>query len=287
MGIYDREYARDDQPGVFLGGDRMVVTHLVLVTLAIYFVDLLFFGNALQRNWLKLSVEVVDQPWRIYGLLTYGFAHSSESIMHVLGNMIGLWFFGRAIEETFGRKQFLWLYLTAIIFSGLVWLLATLAGPHHPAASLVGASGGVVCVIVLFALLYPKRTVLLMGVVPVPAWALGVFYVANDLMGVSRPNGSNVAFVAHLAGAAFAFFFFKTHLSLAALLPRRKFSLKSLRPGPKLRVHDPDPDKAEQEMSREVDRILEKIQEHGQESLTAKEQKTMERASRRYQQKHR
>ncbi|MCA9247094.1 MAG: rhomboid family intramembrane serine protease [Planctomycetales bacterium] len=289
MGIYDREYARDDEPGFRFGGQRMLVTNLVLITVGIYLVDLLFFHGALQRNWMQLRVSLVEQPWRLYGLLTYGFAHNPDSITHVLFNMIGLWFFGRALEETYGRREFLWFYLTAIIFSGLFWLLATLAAPHTGFERVIGASGGVVAVVILFALHFPKQTVLLFGVLPVPAWVLGMLYVVQDLLGAINPqtgDDSKVAFTAHLGGALFAAIYFKTHFSLGALLPGG-FSLKKLRPKPKLRVHDPDPDKYEEEISLEVDRILEKIQQHGQGSLTSKEQKTLERASRRYQQKHR
>ena len=68
------------------------------------------------------------------------------------------------------------------------------------------------------------------------------------------------------------------------MLPRN-FSLKSLKPKPRLRVHDPD--EYEEEVGQQVDEILRKIQEQGQDSLTAKERRILEQASRRYQQKHR
>jgi hypothetical protein len=50
-------------------------------------------------------------------------------------------------------------------------------------------------------------------------------------------------------------------------------------------VHDPD--QYEETMSQKVDEILKKINEKGQDSLTARERRTLEEASRRYQQKHR
>jgi hypothetical protein len=65
-------------------------------------------------------------------------------------------------------------------------------------------------------------------------------------------------------------------------MPRR-LSLSALKLRPKLKVHDPAAD--ERDLSREVDRILEKISREGEASLSKQERATLERASRRYQQR--
>jgi hypothetical protein len=149
---------------------------------------------------------------------------------------------------------------------------------------LYGASGGVSTVIALFVLLYPKRTVLFWGLFPMPIWVFGLIWLFGDIQGaVNRPDGSTVAFTAHLSGAAYGLLFFYTQWTLGSLWPSG-FSLKRMR-APKLKVHDPEA--AEESMTEQVDRILEKIQQQGQDSLTAKEKKILEQASRRYQQKHR
>ena len=112
-----------------------------------------------------------------------------------------------------------------------------------------------------------------------------------DLMGFTREEGSQVAHSAHLAGAAFAFIYFRSGLNLGRLLPA---SSGGRRPGlfgrlfrsrPRLRLHDPE--EKQRRLSAEVDRILEKIHQHGEASLTDAERRTLKEASRRYQQKRR
>jgi hypothetical protein len=91
-----------------------------------------------------------------------------------------------------------------------------------------------------------------------------------------------------LAGAAYGAFYFRTGLSLGRLAPEGgslpRLKMPRFRK-PQLKVHDPE--EYEDQLSEEVDRILAKIQAQGQDSLTAKERRALERASRRYQQKHR
>ena len=110
-----------------------------------------------------------------------------------------------------------------------------------------------------------------------------VLLILLDLNGAFDSRDS-VAYTCHLGGAAFAFLYFRTGWHLGRLLPGMP-SLKKLKPRPRLRVHDPD--KHEQNLSQQVDQILKKIQEKGQDSLSKKERKILEEASRRYQQKHR
>ena len=110
-----------------------------------------------------------------------------------------------------------------------------------------------------------------------PAWLVGIMIVVVDqLMGILAED--NVAHSVHLAGAAFAWIYFQTGIKLAPLVPRRRRG--------KLKVHDPDelpPSRSEQRMQKLVDQgdaILAKIQRHGEESLTSKERRTLERYSR-------
>lgn len=294
MGIYDRDYARDDRPGVFLGGERTMVTNLLLVTVGIYILQILVdpsnpratqpIAQFLALRQEILSSKLLTHPWWIFELVTYGFAHSRNDIMHILGNMFLFWFFGRDIEAKYGKKEFLSIYLTTIVLAGLAWLLVEYAtGSKGQGPPLIGASGGVMGVMLLYVLHFPKRTLLIWGIIPVPAWALAAVWLLMDIQGAIGRSG-NVAYSAHLAGAAYGFAYYRTGWTLAMLLPGT-FSLKSLKRRPKLRVHDPD--EHEEAISQQVDEILRKIQEQGQDSLTAKERRTLERASRRYQQKHR
>ena len=114
-----------------------------------------------------------------------------------------------------------------------------------------------------------------------PMWVFAVIIVGMDAMGAVNRSGSNVAFTAHLGGAAFGFLYYKWGLRLERWLPGLNWS-PSLRRRPKLRVLDPDSVEPDSTESR-VDEILKKIQEHGQDSLTRGERRILEEASREYQ----
>lgn len=279
MGIYDREYYRDE-PRAGLLSARSVVTNLIVINVVIFLLDVIGRSNGsfALSDWLALQPDLVHHPWRFWQLVTYGFVHDPNNIGHVLLNMFVLWMFGRELEEMLGRTEFLCMYLAAIVLAGLAWVIAGMLTPLGP---LIGASGGVTAVMMVWVMNFPRRTILFMFFLPMPAWVLGVFYVLVDLNGAVQGSGQT-AHIAHLAGAAFGFFYFRQKWNLSRLMPRR-LSLASFRLRPRLRLHDPQ--KADQELSREVDRILDKINRQGEASLSSKERKTLEKASRRYQQR--
>jgi len=146
----------------------------------------------------------------------------------------------------------------------------------------LGASGGVAAVLILFALNYPHRTVLFMFIIPMPMWVLACFMLGMDVMGAvgaaTELRGGRIAFTAHLAGAAYAFIYFRTGWSPGNWLGN-KFSGVSLKRKPNLRVHQPSDseDEAENEMDKVVDDILKKIHDQGQDSLTRRERRILAR----------
>ncbi|MGH7138826.1 MAG: rhomboid family intramembrane serine protease, partial [Pirellulales bacterium] len=149
MGLYDRDYIReDDQPGIFAGGQYSMVTILIAINVGVYLIDMLM-GNTLIPK-LEVRADVFREPWYAWQLLTYGFAHDPNDFRHILFNMLYLWFFGRDVEVIYGRKEFLRLYLSLTVLSGLVWALIAFA-LHNP-RPLIGASGAVVGVTILFVL---------------------------------------------------------------------------------------------------------------------------------------
>ena len=102
-------------------------------------------------------------------------------------------------------------------------------------------------------------------------------------MGAVNRSG-NVAYSAHLGGALFGFLYYRLGWRASQWLPG-KFSLPLLPQRSKLRIHDPREEEAETE--RHVDEILQKIQAHGQDSLTRRERRILEKASQEYQRKRR
>jgi membrane associated rhomboid family serine protease len=215
--------------------------------------------------------------WR---LLTYGFVHDPANIFHLFWNMLSLWMLGRAVEDRYGKAEFLRVYLTAVVGAGLVWLIRHSLWKDD-ASVVLGASGAVTCVVMLFVFLYPKVQVYFWGVLPVPAWVLGLILVLGDLMAGSGPN---VAYDVHLAGAAWAaiYFFRGIHLRW---MEQPWSRLKTIFQGwvrPDVKLHDPE---ATAKDDAEADRILDKIHRQGQSSLTSSERRFMEKYSRRVRQR--
>jgi membrane associated rhomboid family serine protease len=269
---------------------RSLTTNIVLFTCGVFLVQLLTRGNPPDQGWFTdlfaLHADLLKKPWHFFELLTYGFLHDVRDLKHIIFNMITFWFFGRAIETRYGRREFLTFYLLAIIIAGLIWMFGAMIverslTPHG--GGLVGASGGIMAVLVLFCLNYPREMILIWGVLPVPAWALGILYVGQDLFGAGgRPLGGDmhIAYTAHLGGALLAVLYYQFHWRLESFLPGGDW-LANLKPKPKLRIVDADsPDESTE---AQVDAILQKIQEHGRDSLTRKERRILEEASRKYQ----
>jgi membrane associated rhomboid family serine protease len=292
MGIHDRDYYRQERRGFAWSGPRTIVATLVLLNVALFLVDGLFARQDHEiTKALALRADDLtwSQPWRWVRLLTYGFVHHwPPDFTHILFNMLGLWFLGRDVESLYGRKEFLRLYLALILVGGLVWAVAAKLRGAPDGETVLGASGAVVGVVLLYALNFPHRTLILFPLpIPVRAWVVGVFIVGIDLFRAisasANPDaaGENrVAYAVHLAGAAFAFFYFRFRWNLSRF-SGGSFSLDWLKSRPKLRLHEPPPE--ELDLNDEVDRILEKIHRDGEASLTRKERRTLETASREYQ----
>ncbi len=282
MGIESRGYIRDADDRSWRGQSRLadysMVTLLIVVNFVIFLVDQFTPARGGLSDWMALNSDLISRPWQVYTLVTYGFAHArldtSTGFWHIAGNMLALFFLGKRIEEHYGRWEFLRVYLASIVFSGLFWLVITLLRGRE--ATCVGASGAVVTIVMLFALNFPRQTLNIWGVLPVPAWLVGTMLVVSNLMGAFTP-GSRVAFEAHLGGALFAAIYFFGKLNFGEWADSFSLGWKIRRS--KLKVHAPNEDPKWEKLQAEGDRILSKIAESGADSLTRAEQKTLTRYS--------
>lgn len=290
MGIYDREYYHAEQRGASGYTPRSIVGWLVIVNVAIWLIDF-FTPETRGGHWLSdqmaVHVGTLTKPWLWWEFLTAGFAHSPSNFGHILGNMFVLFMFGRDVEESYGPKEFLRLYLVMVVFASVVWAAINKLAGTPASAGAYGASGAIAGVVILYALLFPNRTILFFFVIPMPAWLFGILIVGLDMFGAFGGRTDNVAYSMHLAGAAFAFVYYQRGWNLTQLTSGW-FTWPTFRRKPRLRVHTPESDAVPHpDLAAEVDRILEKIYRDGEASLTAKERKTLETASREYQRKKR
>lgn len=144
------------------------------------------------------------QRFRQYDrLLTHGFVHSDW--MHLLFNMITLYFFGRAVEGIFaqlvGQGMFLLFYLSAIVVSVLPSYLRHRNGNYV----FLGASGAVEAVLFAFVLFDPWNWILFF-VIPVPAVVFAIAFLGYSYWADKR-GGGNVNHNAHLSGAIYGVLF--------------------------------------------------------------------------------
>lgn len=283
MGIYDRDYYQDRQPGVRLGMPHSIVGQLILANVVVFLAMVLSGSDWIWKTFALWPSDLM-KPWMWWRLLTYGFLHDPLKAMHIVSNMLGLFFFGREIETIYGPRKFLGFYLTAIVVSGFIWLL--LAQPLHHDIPVIGASGAVTGVVMLYVFHYPHRTVFMNMLIPVPAWVMGGLMILYNMIGMKSPMNP-VAVEAHLAGAAYAWLFFRTQWEFGSLLGAGGWKISLPRRKPSLKIHDPARSagsarsvKPSESLAEQADAILDKLHREGESSLTARERRILEDYSR-------
>jgi len=178
-------------------------------------VTLLLIGVTVLISWRAFSDQrlfdrlilwppAIERQRQYERLLTHGFIHADG--MHLLFNMVTLYFFGGQIERVFapyiGQAGFLLFYLSAIV----VAIMPTyLRHRHDPYYRSLGASGGVSAVLFAMIIINPW-SMLLVFFIPMPAVVFGVVYLAYSIW-MDRRGGDNINHSAHLWGAGYGMLF--------------------------------------------------------------------------------
>lgn len=288
MGLADRNYMRDEYH------PPRVATKLIVVLIAAFVIEsvLVFYFNIDVLKHLGLTVAGI-KAGKVWQLLSFQFLHSTPWPWHVLFNCLGLYFFGRPVEERLGSKTFLILYLLCGGVGGLLQVSTTAFLPHHEDFPVVGASAGICGMIAIFCSLNPMQeltTWIYFFPVTIRARYFLMFLGLFSLFGTLIPFG-NTAHAAHLGGILLGMAYVRwgeaTSQSLRGLNPfqsrQRKQELikaASFKMSRWTRHKSQNTDDAapEEFISREVDPILDKISAHGIQSLTDSERKILEAA---------
>ena len=237
----------------------------------------------------------------IWQFLTFQFLH--VSIGHLIGNLLGLWFFGRFVEHVLGTKRFLTAYFMCGVIGGLLQCLLMVLFPRHFAPFVFGASAGVLGMFAVFCRLQADSEVRLYFVLPIRAdillWIIGghffVFYV-----GAFRTRWICSAHAAHLGGILAGLAWVRLgwhrdfvqlpwenwfrHLRSSGPRQRENELLRSapLRKGSWRKANTVSPQSEDvppaEFISQEVDPILDKISAHGIHSLTDQERQILDAA---------
>ena len=143
-------------------------------------------------------------------IFTAMFMHAS--IIHIGGNMLFLWIFGKNVEDAMGHLKFVLFYLVG----GVAALALQVAISPNALVPTLGASGAIAAVLGGYIVLYPRSRVLtlvfivfLVTVIELPAWAMiGIWFVEQAVfgaVGLTTPAGGSggVAYFAHVGGFIF------------------------------------------------------------------------------------
>ena len=146
----------------------------------------------------------------LWQLFTYMFVHGSFN--HLLFNMLSLFIFGSMVEKRIGSKEFLLFYLLTGLFGGIASFVSYyLAGTN---VILVGASGAIYGVMLMFAVFYPYSVIFVFGFIPVRAPILVILYAIIELSSHVFGRGGNVAHLTHLSGLVFGYLYCRIRMRI-------------------------------------------------------------------------
>jgi membrane associated rhomboid family serine protease len=185
----------------------MIVTYLIIGFTAL--ISIMAFNN--HDLFLKMKHWPYQEARRgeYYRWLTSGFLHGDP--MHLIFNMLTLYFFGGYVEDWFGTLfpgigslVYLFFYLVAIVAASS----ATYQKYKNTSSfASIGASGAVAAVLFACILLDPTIGIMMFFIpIPIPGFIFGILYLWYSTY-AARRGGDNIDHTAHFFGAVFGFFF--------------------------------------------------------------------------------
>lgn len=289
--LEDRDYMRQAE---YRGGAVSFTIALIIINAVIFIAETIFLNTPragfFVDNYLALSLQGLQHGYA-WQLLTFQFLHAGW--LHLIFNMLAVFFFGRPVEMALGSRRFLTLYLSSGVIGGLCQMGAAFAWPEYFGGAVVGASAGAYGLVAAFAVLnWWKRFTLFIYFFPVTMRGRTLLWLTIGLaaFGIFVTPHSNIANVAHLGGILTGALFVRQIVQGRWHWPKLALPLLR-RPAPREFVvthakgrfwrsasHADDNVSPDEFVKSEVDPILDKISAHGIQSLTAKEREILEKA---------
>ncbi|MGB0219190.1 MAG: rhomboid family intramembrane serine protease [Sinimarinibacterium flocculans] len=171
-----------------------VTTVLLIANIAVFGLQMMA-ADGLIRHFALWPLDAGFEFWQV---VSSAFLHGS--LFHLSVNMLGVWMFGREVERAIGSVRFAQLYTASVFAAALAQLITQ--GFSDPVPT-VGASGGLFGLLGAYALLFPRRRVMLLfPPIPLPAPVFVTLYAAFELYAGVTGTMSGVAHFAHLGGLA-------------------------------------------------------------------------------------
>jgi membrane associated rhomboid family serine protease len=250
-----------------------VVGWLIIINVALYALEIIALRAAPAAfdagfSCLSLRPAAVFSHGYVWQLLTYAFLHDPANLLHILFNMLFLFWFGREIEVVWGARRFLAFYLTAAVFAAsafaaIHYFIWPLKGPC------VGASGAVMALVMAYGLRWPNRTLLFMFLFPMRVWTFVLIAIGIETLSLLQTGDNGVANLAHLAGLLYGYLVVRVFPRLGPLIAR--FPARKLSAARAAR-------KAADE--RQLDQLLDKVHRQGIQSLAWRERRFLKKMSR-------
>jgi membrane associated rhomboid family serine protease len=295
MGIYDRDYYREDRHRGMLNSvipEGGVCKFLIIAQLAGFLLQVLDGNeNSIAQNLgLQLDALLRGEIWRI---ATFSFVHPSLALVPLVFSLFFIWYFGSDLEQMYSAVEFLCFYIATVLIGGAAFL-ATSYFTGDPSALLMGSFGAITAVTVLYAWHFPNITIRLFFILPIPMWLMAVIEVVGAIF-IARQQ---VPYI--LAGVAFGSLYYKKQWRISGLFQGWFARQSRERSRAKLRVFKPEDDDAEpvavaapkmnasvldEHLEAKVDAVLEKMARSGKESLSENERQILLRASEIYRRK--
>jgi membrane associated rhomboid family serine protease len=228
--------------------------------------------------------ELLKRPWTV---ITYMFTHFN--FLHILFNMLILYWFGRIFLQYLTARQLLSTYLLGGLAGALFYVLFINGFPglrEHLGSSMLGASAAIMALVIAISFYVPNYTLYLLLIGPVRLKYIALAFIIMDILMIASYNAGG--HIAHLGGAVYGYWFisrFKKGHDIGSWLNNLlDKAVGILKPRPKLNVSyrkaaksvsDEEYNRSKVEQQKEIDRILDKIAQGGYESLTKKEKETL------------
>ncbi len=287
--LADRHYMRERRRGAPWSTTTKLIIFLVVVY-AMQCINDVHYKAAVEEQ-LALTSGVFTNG-RVWQLLTFQLLHADN--LHIILNLLCLWFLGRFVEHALGTRRYLIAFFGTGIVGGLLQGALMTAFPAYYGRFVVGASAGVCGLLAIFAMLERDSIIRLFFVLPITAMTLVYIEGGIDLFFTLVPSQrSCVAHPAHLGGllAGVAFVRLGWHRDfqplpwesawerLCEMMRRRPVRGTKRRPQASPADSNVPLDELSTDfISSEVDPILDKISAHGIHSLTDCERKILEAA---------
>ena len=269
----------DDIKRRYISGN--IVEKLIIINIAVFILALLlsvFSGlynneSSFIMTWFSLDdnySSLLTKPWSI---ISYGFLHAG--FIHILFNLIALYFIGNLFLEYFTQKQLLSFYLIGTFFGGVLYLISQNYFPLFEGRNsyLVGASAGVSAIFIGIATYIPNYQLKIRFIGFVKLWHLAAIWIGLDIIGLVGTNAGGS--FAHLGGALFGFLYvrkasnkdIKLFDTLGNLFKKKQKSLKTVYKSKEKKQKTSNINLNQQQ----IDAILDKISKSGYDTLTASE----------------